>query len=232
MTTSGTYNFNPPIGSLALTAFSRCQVKRTEVLAEHMQNAFMETNLLGSDWGADGITFWTVQLVTQPLTEGVATYTVPANALSVLDVYINTGGATSSGATNRLITAFGRTDFASLGNPNTQGFPTSFWNARTIPQTLTLWPVPDGSATYTMYYYIYTQMQDAVLRNGGNAAVPYYWLDAYVADLSHRLSRHHAPQFEAVRKQDKIEAYARACKQVEPSPLFITPILQDYFTSR
>ena len=221
--TSGAYNFNPPIGSLALTAFSRCQVKRTEVLAEHMQNAFMETNLLGSSWGADGITFWTVQLISQPLTQGVATYTVPANALTVLDVYIN------NGSSNRLIFGFSRTDFASLGNPDTKGFPTSFWQNRVIPQTLTLWPIPDGSATYTMDYYIYTQMQDSVLANGGNAALPYYWLDAYTADLAYRLSRHHAPQLEAVRKVDAKESYERAAKQVEQVPLYIVPGLTGYF---
>lgn len=36
MATSGTFTFNPPIGQLTLNAFSRIQVKRTEVLAEHM----------------------------------------------------------------------------------------------------------------------------------------------------------------------------------------------------
>lgn len=228
MADSNTYQFNPPIGSLAMNAFSRCQIKRTELGAEHWENAFMETNLLGSDWGADGITFWTVQLVSQPLTQGVATYTVPANALSVLDVYINNGSGSSSGSSNRLIFPFSRTDFASLGNPATQGFPTSFWNNRVIPQTLTLWPVPDNG-TYTMNYYIYTQMQDAVIRSGGNAALPYYWLNAYVADLAHRLARHHAPALEAVREKDRDKAYANACKQVEPSPMYISPILGGYF---
>lgn len=175
----------------------------------------MEMNFLQADWGTDGITFWTVELVSQPLTQGLATYSVPARAITVLDVYIN------NGSSNRLIFPFSRTDFASLANPQQQGFPTSFWQDRLLAQTITLWPVPDGAATYTMDFYIYTQIQDAVPAQGGNAAIPYYWLDAYTADLAHRLSRHYAPQLEDKRKADKIEAYAKASKQVENVPIMI-----------
>lgn len=183
----------------------------------------MESNLLQADWSADGITWWTVELVQQALTQGVSTYTVPANVISVLDLYI------SDGSSNRLIFPFSRTDYASLANPNDQGFPTVFWWNRVIPSTITLWPTPDNNATYTMSYYAYTQQQDAVLRQGGNAAVPYWWLDAYTADLSHRLSRHHAPALEQVRMADRDRAYAKASKQVENVPMFVTPGLSGYF---
>lgn len=223
MPTSGTYNFNPPIGTLTLNAFARCGVRRTEILQQHMEDAYLECNLLQSDWGADGITWWTVLLDTQNLTQGTATYTVPANAVSVLDLYIN------NGSSNRLILPFSRTDYASLATPDQQGFPTSFWWDRVIPSTITLWPVPDGSATYTMSFYYYTQIQDANIKQGGNTAIPYFWLNAYTADLAHRLSRIYAPALEQQRKLDRDEAYARACKQVENSPMYVTPGLQNYF---
>ena len=224
MATSGAYNFNPPIGSLALNAFSRCQVKRTEIVAQHMEDAFLETNLMQADWSADGILFFNVQLITQPLTAGVQVYTVPANAITVLDVYV-----APTGGSNRLLFPFSRTDFASLGNPTTPGFPTSFWQNRLLTQTLTLWPVPDNNTNYTMYYYIQTQPQDAVLRQGGNAAIPYYWLDAFTAGLAHRLCRIYNPALEDKRKVDAQEAYAKAAKQVEVVPLYITPGLSGYF---
>ena len=223
---SNSYNFNPPIGSITLNAFSRCQVARTELTPQHHENAYLEMNFMQSNWGADGITFWTVQSVTQPLTQGVATYTVPQNAITVLDVYISINGSF-----NRLLFPFSRTDYASLAEPNEQGFPTSYWGDRLLTQTLTLWPVPDGNATYVMTYYIYTQIQDAIPQQGGNAAVPFYWLDAYVAGLAYRLSRHHAPALEDKRKIDAAEAYATACKQVENSQMYITPGLSGYFTS-
>ena len=223
---SNTYAFQPTIGSVTLNAFARCGVRRTEVLAQHMEDAFQETNLMQSDWGADNITFWTVQKIDQPLTQGTATYTVPSNAITVLDLYVN------NGSSNRLLFGFSRTDFASLANPNQQGFPTSYWQDRLLTQTLTLWPVPDGSATYTMSYYVYTQTQDAIAKQGGAAAVPFYWLDAWTAGLAYRLSRIYAPQLEDKRKVDAQEAYAKASKQNEQVPIYITPGLSGYFTNR
>lgn len=223
MANSGTYNFNPSIGSLALTAFSRCQIRRTELTSQHMENSYMETNLLQADWAADGIIWWTVELITIPLIVGQSTYNVADHVISVLDVYIN------NGSSNRLIWPFSRTEYASLADPTEQGFPTVFWYDRLLNPTLTLWPVPDNNATYTMSYYAYTQIQDAVAAQGGNAAIPYWWLDAYVADLAHRLSRHHAPALEQQRKVDKDEAYRKACKQVEPSDMYISPGLSGYF---
>jgi hypothetical protein len=220
---SGTYNFAPTIGSLALAAFDRCGIRRTEVLPQHMESAYLETNLMQSDWGADGITWWTVELIQQPLTQGVATYSVPANVVTVLDLYIN------NGSSNRLITSFSRTDYASLSEPSETGFPTSYWFDRLLASTITLWPVPDNANTYTMGYYAYTQIQDSVIRQGGQPAIPYWWLDAFTAGLAYRLSRMYAPQLEDKRKVDYQEAYAKACKQIEAVPLFLQPGLQGYF---
>jgi hypothetical protein len=214
---------------MALSAFARCGIRRTELLAQHMEDAFLESNYLQSSWAADGITFWTVALNTQLLTAGVATYTVPANAITVLDVYIVPG--TAGLVNNRLIFPFSRTDFASLGNPQTQGFPTSYWVDRVIPQTITLWPVPDASASYTMNYYTYNQIQDASLRNGTQPQIQFWWIDAYIADLAHRLSRIYAPQMEQLRKADKMEAYQIASKQAENVDFYITPGLSGYFSS-
>ena len=55
--------------------------------------------------------------------------------------------------------------------------------------------------------------------------------DAYIADLAHRLSRIYATQLEAQRKTDRDEAYAKANKQTEPSPLYISPGLSGYYRS-
>lgn len=225
MANSGTFAFNPPVGQLALNAFGRCGVRRTSILTQHMEDVWLESNLLQAAWAADGITWWTVDLISQGLTQGVATYTIPANVVSVLDLYV------SNGSSNRLIFPFSRTDYASLATPTQQGFPTTFWYDRALAPTITLWPVPDGNTTYTMSYYAYKQTQDATLGNAGNAAIPYFWLDAYVADLAHRLSRIYAPALEQQRKLDRNEAYATACKQVEPSAIYVTPGLAGYFRS-
>jgi hypothetical protein len=224
MATSGTYSFAPSIGSLAANALGRCRIRRTEITPQHMEDVFLETNLMQASWGADGITFFTVVRTDQALTQGVATYSVlPTSTVDVLDVYIN------NGSSNRLIVGFSRTDYASLANPTEQGFPTSFWFDRVLAPTITLWPTPDGAATYTMSYYVYTQPQDAVLAQGGNAGIPYFWLDAFTAGLAYRLSRIYAPDLEAQRKLDAKEAYDIASKQAEDVPLYITPGLSGYY---
>lgn len=227
MRTTDTYEFAPALGSLGLNAFARCGVRRTELTQQHMDDLYLESNLLQSDWTADGIIWWTVELVQQAVTAGEPTYLLPTNTVSVLDVYISPNSGSSG--QNRLIMPFSRTDYASLGNPTQQGFPTSYWYNRALEPTITLWPVPDDSTTYMMSYYIYTSIQDAGLKGGLSPAVPTWWLNAYTADLAHRLSRIYAPTLEQQRKVDRDEAYLRACKQVEPSPMFITPGLSGYY---
>lgn len=225
MATSGTFNFQPPIGSLALNAFSRCGVKRTELTPQHMQDAYFESNLMQAAWVNDGLTLWTVDLQTITLLPGVGSYTVPANTVMILDLYIEI-----SANNNRLIYPFSRTDFASLANPQEVGVPTSFWFDRLIAPTVTFWPVPDNGGPYTCQYYRYRQIEDANIRAGGNAEVPYLWLDAFVAGLAHRLSRSYAPALEATRKMDYVEAYGLASKQgTENVPLYLSPGLAGYF---
>jgi hypothetical protein len=223
LATSGTYSFLPSLGSLTLSAFQRLQIRPTAITQTHLDSAMQESNLMQASWSADGINWWTVEMLSVPLVQGTQTYAVSANVVSVLDVIIN------NGSSNRLILPFSRTDFASLGNPQSTGFPTSFWWDRALSPTINLWPVPDGSATYTMDYYAYTQTQDATFGNGSQPAIPYWWLDAYVAGLAYRLSRIWAPALEQLRAADAKEAYATASKQVENAPLYVTPGLADYF---
>lgn len=222
---SGTYNFAPPIGSLALNAFARCGVRRTELTPQHMQDAYFETNLMQAAWVNDGLTLWTVDLQTIPLLAGTSTYSVPSNTVMILDLYI-----TLSSNNNRLIYPFSRTDFASLANPQEAGVPTSFWFDRTLTPTVTFWPVPDNDGPYTCQYYRYRQIQDANIPQGGTAEIPFLWLDAAVGGLAHRLSRIYAPALEAQRKADYDVAYGLAAKQgTENVPLFITPSLAGFY---
>ncbi len=226
---SGTYSFGtasggPAIGSLALNAFARCGIRRTMLTSQHWDDAFLETNLMQQAWVDDGLTLWTVDLQTINLVVGTATYPVPVNTVMILDLYIEV-----SGGQNRLIYPFSRTDYASLANPSEPGVPTSYWFNRILSPTVTFWPVPTAEATIAQYYR-YTQIQDAVLQNGGTANIPFMWMDAFVAGLAHRLSRIYAPALEDKRKADYDTAYALAAKQgTENVPLMITPGLISYF---
>jgi hypothetical protein len=225
MTTSGTYNFGPELGSLFLNAFSRIQVKPPSIVAQHMFDARLEANLLQAEWVNSGLELWLEDTQTINLISGTATYNVPANTIMILDLYV-----TPTGGSNRLLLPFSRTDYASLATPLQQGFPTSFFFLRTVNPTITFWPTPDSANTYVVTYWRYRQIQDAVPGQGGNADLQYRFLDAYTAGLAHRLSRHYAPALEQQRKADYDIAFGLAMKQdTENVGLYITPGLASFF---
>lgn len=226
MATSATFAFSPSIGELALNAWSRIRIKPAALTQEHMFQLRLEGNFLQAQWSVSGITLWTVDLQTVALTQGTATYTVPSNTVMILDAYISTG----TPSINRFISPISRTDYASLANPTSQGYPTSYWFDRLIAPTITLWPVPDNGATYTLSYYRYRQLQDATVPGGLDPEIPYLALDAWAAGLSHRLSRHFAPELEILRKADAVEAFNLfAAEYTENVPLYITPGISGYF---
>lgn len=221
---SKAYNFMPATGELVQAAYARIGVKRTEILTPHIQDAVMELNLLQAKMDNMGPNLWTVDQVSLPLTPAAATYSIPAETIMILDAYITLGG------NDRIIFPISRTEYASIPNKSDQGYPSQFWFDRTMSPTITLWLTPDANGPYTLTYFRYRQIQDAVIQNGFNPEAPVRWLDALVAGLSHRLSRIYAPQMEQIRKADADEAWAIAATQdTENTSLYVIPGLSGYF---
>lgn len=228
MTSSGTTSFNLDNASIAVAAYSRIQVRRTALLAEHMQDAFQEFNLMMSKFANLQVNLWTVDLVTVPLVQGTATYNVDPSTIQILDAYIQTGAGSSQN--DRLIFPISRTEYASYPNKTAQSFPSVFWFDRLISPTITLWQVPDASSTYTLKYYRCVQIQDANLTNGETPNVPYRWLDCMVAELAHRLARIWKPELEAAREKDAEKAWnIAATNDVENVPMVLSVGVDGYF---
>lgn len=193
MASSGTYTFNPSIGEILLLAYSRCQVRRTSLLAEHMTDARLETNLMLVDWSVRaGPNLWTVDLVTQALTAGTATYTVDPSTIMILDAYISFDPST--GLNDRIIWPMSRTEYASLNDKVTKGTPTTFWFDRLIAPTITLWQPPDSATAYNLKYYRCRQIQDAYAPSGQTAEIPYRWFSAFADGLTERLALLYKPE--------------------------------------
>ena len=98
----------------------------------------MAANMLLSRWSNQGVNLWKVELVTQNLVQGQATYPVDPSIVMILDSYVTTNSGSSS--TNRIILPISRTEYASYPNPQQQGFTTVYWFDRLISPTITLWP--------------------------------------------------------------------------------------------
>jgi hypothetical protein len=196
-----------------------------------MQAAREEMNLLLVEFANKQVNLAKVELISVPLTNGVATYSVPARVVMMLDVYITRNPGTQQ-ATDQVISPLSRTEYASLASKQITGQPTQFWFSRTPPaQTFTLYPVPDNTVPYTLNYYACSQMQDANLAGGETPDIPYRWYDAFVAGMAYRLSRIYAPELEDKRKADAMESWTVAATQdVENVSLSIAPQLKGYFS--
>lgn len=227
MTSSGTTSFSLSNASIAVAAYSRLKIRRPALLAEHMQDAYTEFNLMLSKFSNLQVNLWTVDLVTVPLIQGTATYSVDPSTIQILDAYISQNSSTEN---DRLIFPISRTEYASYPNKTAHGTSSVFWYDRLISPTVTLWYVPDATSTYTLKYYRCVQNQDANLPAGETPDVPYRWLDCMVAELAHRLSRIWAPELEAVREKDAEKAWNIAATQdVENVDLYLMPQLGGYY---
>ena len=229
MTSSGTYNFQPSLGELVLNAFARCGVRRTAIMQEHMTDARFETNLMLASWANQGVNLWEVVLISVPLVQGQTTYTVPAKVVMILDAVIQQNTGTSS-QFDRVIMPISRTEYSQTPNKLQQAPPTVFWFDRLINPTVTLWPVPDQTSTYTLNYYAVTQIQDAELTDVQTVDIPYRWLDALAAGLAARLAAIYAPDRMQMLEAKAQQAYIIAATQdTENVGLYITPGLSGYF---
>lgn len=228
MTTSGTYSYFPSTAELGLTAFGRCGVRRGEILASHMQDLKNAANLLMVEFSNLQPNLWTVDLTSEVLVDGTATYNVDPQVVMILDMYISTGSGSS--INDRYIYPISRTEYASYPNKAQEAFPSVYWFDRTVSPTFTLWPVPDGAQTYTAKYYSCRQTQDTNVTGGQTAEVPYRFLEAFTSGLAWKLSEIYAPE-----KEDKLfTRYQRAwsiaaTQDVENVPLTIAPGLDSYF---
>lgn len=188
----------------------------------------MAANLMLARWSNQGVNLWAVDLVTVPLVQGQATYSVDANTVMVLDAYM---AITSSGPeTDRIIMPVSRSEYASYPNKTQQGFTTVYWFDRLLSPTITLWPVPDGSSAQYLKYYRVRQLQDSEYSNGQQVEIPYLWLEAFAYGLAERLAViWNAPKL-AVLKPLSDEAYNIAAAQnIEVAQQYITPQLAGYY---
>jgi len=231
--TSGTYNFAPSVSECIIAAFSRCRLRRTMITVSHLNDAIMEFNLMLAKLNNLGPNLWTVDLQSIPLVQGAATYSVPAETITILDAYISYG----TPLTNRILWPMSRTEFASIPNPQQQGFPSQFWYDRLISQTINLYLTPDGNGPYTLNYYRFRQIQDAVATNDLNVEAPSRFLDAIVAELAHRVARIYPPEdvpdkeaFITARGQEAAAAWEIAATQdTENAVMYIIPGVGGYF---
>lgn len=186
MTTSGTATFNLDLVELVEEAFERVGAElRT---GYDLKTARRSLNLMFADWANRGINMWTFEQGSITLVPGQATYTLPADTVDLLEHVIRTGAGSAATQADLTITRISVSTYATLPNKLTQARPIQVWIERLQPApTITLWPVPDASQTYTFVYWRMKRIDDA--GDGVNTmAVPFRFIPCMVAGLAYYLA--------------------------------------------
>ena len=165
MSTSGTYTFATTAASgLTLVAYGRIGIRRTEITAQHLADAANEANLLQVTISNNQPNLWRSEVYDITLTQGTASYDLPARMVAVQDIYMTTTptGGSASTSTDRLLFPMTLFEWDAQPNKTAQAAPTTYTIFKTIPTpTIKFWQVPDDSATYTAHVRMLSQVQDA-----------------------------------------------------------------------
>ena len=188
MATSGTTAFSPDLTEIVEEAFERCGGELRS--GYDLRTARRSLNLLFADWANRGVNMWTFEQGTVPLVQGVATYTLPADTVDLLEYVIRTGTGTNQ--SDLSLTRISVSTYATIPNKTTQGRPIQIWieRLRDAPR-FTLWNVPDqgtvGSPYYTLVYWRMKRIDDA--GTGVNTQdIPFRFLPALVSGLAYYLA--------------------------------------------
>ena len=186
MATSGTTAFNLDLSEIVEEAFERCGAElRT---GYDLRTARRSLNLLFADWANRGINLWTVDSGTIPLVAGTATYNLPNDTVDLLEHVIRTGAGSASTQADLSITRISVSTYATIPNKLQQARPIQVYINRQSPTpTITVWPIPDNTTTYTFVYWRLRRIQDA--GEGVNTMdVPFRFIPCMVAGLAYYLA--------------------------------------------
>jgi len=228
MATSNSKDFELDVAEYIEEAFERCGLElRT---GYDLESARRSLNLLLAEWANRGLNQWTVKQNTIPMVQGTASYnldsTNPTAVIDVLDCFVR---ETVSGTTTDLpLNRMSRAEYANLATKSTTGKPNQFVVDKQITPTITIWPVPDKSSTYTVYVNVLTRMDDADTA-ANTMQIPFRFYPCLAAGLAYYMALKRAPEKVQLLKALYEEEFQRAMSQDEERASFrVAPYLRSY----
>jgi hypothetical protein len=228
MATSNSKDFELDVAEYIEEAFERCGLElRT---GYDLESARRSLNLLLAEWANRGLNQWTVKQNAIPMVQGTASYnldsTNPTSVIDVLDCFVR---ETVSGTTTDLpLNRMSRAEYANLATKSTTGKPNQFVMDKQITPTITIWPVPDKSSTYTVYVNVLTRMDDADTA-ADTMQIPFRFYPCLAAGLAYYMALKRAPEKVQLLKALYEEEFQRAMSQDEERASFrVSPYLRSY----
>ena len=228
MALSGSKDFELDVADYVEEAFERCGLElRT---GYDLKSANRSLNLMLAEWANRGLNQWTVKEKTVAMVQGTSTYNIDStNAtapIDVLDVYIRE--TQGSETTDLPMTRLSRAEYSHITTKSSTGKPNQFLIDKQTTPTLTVWPVPDKTSTYTVYMNVLTRMDDADA--GANTMdMPFRFYPCLAAGLAYYISLKRAPDRTSMLKSLYEEEFQRALDADEDrASLRITPDISNY----
>ena len=228
MALSGSKNFELDVADYIEEAFERCGLElRT---AYDLKTARRSLNLLLAEWANRGLNQWTIQEKTISMVKDTTSYNVDSTnstaAIDVLDGFLRQ--TINSENSDIQMTRLSRSEYASVPNKSTTGTPLQFFVDKQISPTISVYPAPDASSTYTVHLNVLTRMDDVDAATG-TLQLPFRFYPCLAAGLAYYLSIKKSPDRTGLLKQIYEEEFQRALEADEDrASLSITPDIASY----
>jgi|TARA_R110000850_G_scaffold127847_1_gene247063 hypothetical protein len=204
MTTSGSQDFELDVADYIEEAFERCGLEvRT---GYDLKTAKRSLNLMLADWANRGLNQWTIKQRSLTLTANDGEYDLSSDVIDVLSVVVRVSG------TDYSLLRLSRDDYITIPTKTSTGRPNQFFLDRQITPNLKVWPVPDSSTSYTIYYDALTRMDDADIFTN-TMDMPFRFYPCLAAGLAYYLSLKKNPQRTPLLKSVYEEEFQRAADE-------------------
>lgn len=176
----------PDLPELFEEAFERAGLEMRS--GYDLKTARRSLNIMTLEWANRGLNLFTIEAGTQAITAGTKTYTMPTGTIDLIEHQLRTGSGTSQ--TDTYLERVSVSNYAQLTNKETTGRPTQVYVQRlSNATTVTLWPVPDNTTTYTLVYYRLKFIDGLSSGIGGDVTtVPPRFVPALVAGLAYYIA--------------------------------------------
>jgi hypothetical protein len=181
---SGTTTFNMDLGEIIQEAYERLGILMLSGLDYRM--ARRSIDIMMQEWANRGLNLWTVEEGTQVLTASDGSYDLPSDCIDVIDAVLRTGTGTSQQDVS--MTRISVSTYATLPNKNVTGRPVEYYVDRQRTPTITVWPIPDATQTYTLVYWQLRRIQDTGQPASNIMDMPTRFIPALCAGLAYYLA--------------------------------------------
>jgi len=204
MATSGSKDFELDVADYIEEAFERCGLEvRT---GYDLKTAKRSLNLMLADWANRGLNQWTIKQRSLSLVANDGEYDLSTDVIDVLSVVVRVSG------TDYSMERLSRDEYLTIPTKTTSGRPNQFFLDRQLTPNLKIWPVPDSSTSYTVYYDALTRMDDADTFTN-TLDLPFRFYPCLAAGLAYYLSLKKSPQRTQMLKAVYEEEFQRAAEE-------------------